>query len=257
MQSKFSMQQVPLWKPPVCCLRHVWMIILLPSLNFPRVNAENALSTLKTPAFRKKVVICKPKWLKKRDVCQVCYSAVSSQEKRCVVKWTRVKIPLFPFVTQVRLLPVFLPHLQNPFVYFRLRTPNWWREDTEWCHLTPQAFTPRCSHTHPPLFLSPTWLPLRSTSGGGLTQRETITQVALPATRMYLSLDPPGPWQEANRSPSDPLWWPFLSPCCLTGRKDAVCCPQAPLTCSSLLSPTRETRLLIPGLSLLMPAFFF
>lgn len=114
----------------------------------------------------------------------------------------------------------------------------------------PSGFHSLCSHTNPPFLLSPTWLPLRSTSGGGWTQRETITQVALSVTWMYLSLDPQGPWQEANLRPSDPLWWPFLSPRCLTGRKDAVCCPQAPLTCSPLLSPTKETILLIPGLFL-------
>lgn len=106
---------------------------------------------------------------------------------------------------------------------------------------------------------SSTWLPLRSTSGGrrGGLQRETITQVALPATWMHLSLDPRGGRQEANRRPSDPLWWPFLSPRCLTGRKDAVCCPQAPLACSPLLVSTREHRLLIPDSFVLMLAFSF
>lgn len=59
--------------------------------------------------------------------------------------------------------------------------------------------------------------------------------------------------QEAEHRPSDPLWWPFLSPRCLTGRKDAVCCPPAPLTCSPLVVPTRENTLLIPDSSLALP----
>lgn len=107
---------------------------------------------------------------------------------------------------------------------------------------------------------SPAFIPhlaaIEFTIGGGVERRGMQSQVALPATRMYLSLDPRRPGQEVNRWPSDLPWWPFLSPCCLAGRKDAVCCPQAPLTRSPLLNPTRETRLLIPGSSLLMLTFF-
>lgn len=62
--------------------------------------------------------------------------------------------------------------------------------------------------------------------------------------------------QEAQHRPSDPLWWPILSPRCLTGRKDAVCCPPAPLTCSPLLVPTGENTLLIPDSSLALPCSF-
>lgn len=87
-------------------------------------------------------------------------------------------------------------------------------------------------------------------------EADNQTQVSPLVTRMYLSPDAWWPWQEVIRWPSDLPWWPFLSPCCLSGRKDAVCCPQAPLSHSPVLSLTRETRLLIPGSSLLVLSFF-
>lgn len=114
--------------------------------------------------------------------------------------------------------------------------------------VTPEAFP---SPTHPPLPL-PTGCYRLADCGG-----RAIAQVAPPATWMHLLPDPQGGGrQEAHRQPSDPLWWPFLSPRCLTGRKDAVCCPPAPLTCSPLLVPTRENTLLIPDSSLALPCSF-
>lgn len=50
--------------------------------------------------------------------------------------------------------------------------------------------------------------------------------------------------RKPRHRPSDPLWWPFLSPRCLTGRKDAVCCPPAPLTCSPLLVPDERKHII-------------
>lgn len=105
------------------------------------------------------------------------------------------------------------------------------------------------------LYLFGTWLSLRLISGELNTEGDNQRQVAPLVTRMYLSPDPWPRWQEVSRWPSDLPWWPFLSPCCLAGRKDAVCCPQAPLTHSSLLS-SGETRLLIPGLSVFMLTFY-
>lgn len=82
---------------------------------------------------------------------------------------------------------------------------------------------------------SPVHLPVSELS---IRRWGTITQVA------WAHLSPPRPWQEVGRQPSDPPHhqprWPFLFSCCLTGRKDAVCHPQAPLARSPLLRLTEK-----------------
>lgn len=118
------------------------------------------------------------------------------------------------------------------------------------------------SSTHPPspcLYSPPGchWGFHLRVVGASNAEADNQTQVSPLVTRMYLSPDAWWPWQEVIRWPSDLPWWPFLSPCCLSGRKDAVCCPQAPLSHSPVLSLTRETRLLIPGSSLLVLSFFY
>lgn len=160
---------------------------------------------------------------------------------------------------RVGLLPVFVPHPQTHFVlYSRLPAGEMKTQKDATSPLRPwptPTLVPPPTHPSTPLpptpYLFPTWLPSRLTS-----QRDNQRQVAPPATRIYLDPDPRQPWQEVSLQPSDLPWWPFLSPCCLAGRKDAVCCPQAPLTRSPLLSLTRETRLLIPGSSSPCAHFF-
>ncbi|KAK5615910.1 hypothetical protein CRENBAI_020222, partial [Crenichthys baileyi] len=50
-----------------------------------------------------------------------------------------------------------------------------------------------------------------------------------PVTRVYLSLPKSVDPKDVIRSPSDLPWWPFLSPCCLSGRKDAVISGPSPV----------------------------
>lgn len=139
------------------------------------------------------------------------HSAIFSQQNwYFFVKMAEIA-PFFSFVRwmywKVASLCTTPPDL---FVYIKLK----WRTQN---HATLQALTCSC-----------TWLPLRLTYslGGGLnTEGTNQRQVAPPATRMYLSSAPWRPGQEVSHWPSDLPWWPFLSPCCLAGRKDAVCCP--------------------------------
>lgn len=130
----------------------------------------------------------------------------------------------------------------------------WWLDCCQSLYLTPRLICllqTQDSHAHPPLPASIPHLAAIEVNIGGGGGGGDHRQVALLATRMYLSPDPWRPWQEVNRWPSDLPWCPFLSSCCLAGRKDAVCCPQAPLTRSSLLSPTRnqiiDSRLVSPN----------
>lgn len=70
-------------------------------------------------------------------------------------------------------------------------------------------------------------------------------RAAPPVTWVYLSPDAWRPRQEVIRWPNDLPWWPFLSSCCSSERKDVVCCPQVPLSPSSLLSRTRKKKRII------------
>lgn len=81
--------------------------------------------------------------------------------------------------------------------------------------------------------------------------RGTITQVA----RAHLPLCDPDRKQVVSQVTPPPRR-PFLSSCCLTGRKDAVCRPQAHSLPLPFLTLTRKNRLLIPGSSLFVLTSF-
>lgn len=88
----------------------------------------------------------------------------------------------------------------NLYAFFQLRTPTLWRDDAEWCHLILSCLDSQLLLRPSPLHLIPTWLPLRSTSGGLKSDRWLFLRPG--CTYPLIPGDPDRKWIAGQVTPS-------------------------------------------------------